>query len=134
MADFDSFLEHALMVGKGRGTDGTRHIPTFVPSGTGQDSLFDKTIEMFRKNKFCLFDVSGSGGYKRALNSFPPALADSLGGESADQRRVRGKGAGVRNASAYRLWTGEHAAILDEPAQVQCAPYRRPFPAVSPIR
>jgi hypothetical protein len=70
MADFEGFLEQALVAGRGRKPDGTRRIPTFVPSGTGQDLLFDTSIELFRKNKFHLFNISGTGGYKKALNSF----------------------------------------------------------------
>lgn len=70
MRDFDTFVEHALVVGKGRKPDGTRRLPTFIPSGDGQDMLFDKTRQLLVASHFRCFDVTGAGGYRRALNSF----------------------------------------------------------------
>ena len=70
MMEFEEFLERSKVVGRGRRKDGSRSLPAFVPSGEGQDPLFDQTLTLLAGGHFDLFDVRGPGGYRTALNSF----------------------------------------------------------------
>jgi len=79
MMEFDDFLEHSLVVGRGRRKDGRRSVPAFVPSGEGQDLLFDKTLGLLTGRQFHLLDVRGPDGYRTALNSFALSWPRHLG-------------------------------------------------------